>query len=182
MRYDRTIIGYHGTDQKTAERILSGEPFRPSTKDYDWLGTGVYFWEYGYDRAVRWAEENYGDSPAVVGALIQLGSCYDLLDTRFTHDLADGAALFDEQWSGDAPRPQNRGRGRKARFLDCAVINWWLTQLQAVEDGPTYQTVRCGFNEGEPVYAGMEILRESHVQVAVRDLESILGVFRPMSA
>lgn len=179
MRYDRTIVGYHGTDRETADRILAGAPFQASTKDYDWLGTGVYFWEYGYDRAVRWAQENYAEDPAVVGALIQLGSCYDLLDTRFTHDLTEGAEQFHAAWAIEAPRPENRGRDRKARFLDCAVINWWLAQLKAVDGGPTYQTVRCGFNEGEPVHAGMAICRESHVQVAVRDPRSILGVFRP---
>jgi hypothetical protein len=48
MRYDRQIIGYHACAQPIAERLLQGEPFRPSTNDWDWLGHGVYFWEYGF--------------------------------------------------------------------------------------------------------------------------------------
>lgn len=178
MRYDRTIIGYHGTDTTAAERILAGARFLPSEKTYDWLGRGVYFWEFGYDRAVQWAREHRPDAPAVVGAVIQLGDCYDLLDTRFTRDLAQGAGAFASTWAQTSRAlPHNSGRDRKARHLDCAVINWWLDQLAA--QGTTYQTVRCGFSEGEPVFDGMAILRESHVQVAVRDPACILGVFRP---
>lgn len=181
MRYDRTIIGYHGTNRETADKLFAGVPFQSSAKHYDWLGSGVYFWEFGYDRAVRWVDANYGDDPAVVGAVIQLGSCFDLLDTRFTLDLGQGAKLFHAKWTGESKPPKNRGSDRKARFLDCAVINWWLEQLEASGTGTHYQTVRCGFNEGEPVHSGMEILSESHVQIAVRDLNNILGVFRPSS-
>jgi hypothetical protein len=40
--------------------------------------------------------------------------------------------------------------------------------------------VRCGFSEGDPVYAGSGIFRETHIQIAVRSPACILGVFRPM--
>ncbi len=40
------IIGYHGCPRESAERILEEQLFLPSTKVYDWLGEGVYFWEY----------------------------------------------------------------------------------------------------------------------------------------
>ena len=55
MKYDRIIIAYHGCDAEIAERLLHGEPFRMSQNDYDWLGEGIYFWEYGADRALRFA-------------------------------------------------------------------------------------------------------------------------------
>jgi hypothetical protein len=54
-----------------------------SENDYDWLGTGIYFWEFGPDRAMAWAEELHGrypkrvTKPAVLGAVIQLGTCLD---------------------------------------------------------------------------------------------------------
>jgi hypothetical protein len=35
----------------------AGEPFRKSRNDFDWLGEGVYFWEYGHDRALQFADE-----------------------------------------------------------------------------------------------------------------------------
>ncbi len=30
MKYDRTVIAYHGCDAETAERLLHGEPFKKS--------------------------------------------------------------------------------------------------------------------------------------------------------
>lgn len=50
--------------------------------------------------------------------------------------------------------------------------------------GQPIQTARCGFAEGGPVYddgagTAMDIRRQSHVQVAVRDPACIIGVFRP---
>jgi hypothetical protein len=47
MRYDRTVIAYHGCDALVAERLLHGEPFKKSQNDYDWLGEGIYFWSTG---------------------------------------------------------------------------------------------------------------------------------------
>jgi hypothetical protein len=45
------------------------------------LGSGIYFWEYGYDRAMQFALEQQARgkiaTPAVVGAIIQLGRCFD---------------------------------------------------------------------------------------------------------
>jgi hypothetical protein len=57
LKYDRTVIAYHGCDAKVAKRILAGEPFKKSQNDYDWLGEGIYFWEYGADRATKFAED-----------------------------------------------------------------------------------------------------------------------------
>ncbi len=52
MRHDRVVLAYHGCDAAVAERLLAGEPFQNSENDHDWLGAGVYFWEYGADRAI----------------------------------------------------------------------------------------------------------------------------------
>jgi len=48
LNYQRTIFAYHGCDSTVAELVLLGH-FRlePSHNDYDWLGAGIYFWEYG---------------------------------------------------------------------------------------------------------------------------------------
>ena len=94
MRYEhaRVIHGYHGCDLRVATALLEGEKFKASENDYDWLGKGVYFWEHGPDRAMRFAEFQRSrgsvETPAVVGAVIHLGTCLDLLDTRFTRNLA----------------------------------------------------------------------------------------------
>jgi hypothetical protein len=185
MRYDRTVLAYHGCDAATAARLLDGEPFQASTNDYDWLGRGVYFWEYGEDRAFRFAQDQQlrgkVQTPALVGALVQLRNCFDLMDTRFMDDLARGyevwAAVLRERGI-QLLRNTGRTRDKKLRRLDCAVLNWYLDR--AAEQGTCWDTVRCGFVEGGPVYPGSGIFRETHVQLAVRNPNCILGVFRPM--
>lgn len=46
------VVGYHGTTQDSAHHILSGEPFRESRREDDWLGRGIYF--YGYLEHAQW--------------------------------------------------------------------------------------------------------------------------------
>lgn len=184
MKYDRTIIAYHGCDAATADRLLHGEPFRKSRNDYDWLGEGVYFWEYGADRAARFAHDQQRrgkvEVPAVVGALIQLGHCFDLMDTRFTEELSmafDMVRHFHARTGQRLPTNAGSTPDHRLRRRDCAVINSYMKRLE--EHQVQYDTVRCGFVEGPPVYEGAGIRQQSHVQIAVRNPACILGVFRP---
>ena len=51
-----------GCDRRTAEKVLLGEAvLTPSQNNYDWLGSGVYFWEFGPERALQWAQEGSGE-------------------------------------------------------------------------------------------------------------------------
>jgi hypothetical protein len=183
--YDRTLLGYHGCDQATADQLLSGVAFLPSTNQYDWLGKGVYFWEYGVHRALRFAKEallrkGISTPPAVVGAVLQLGKCFDLLDTRFTQDLAQGFVRYKRfMRTRGALLPKNRGKlpDKKLRLLDCSVLNWYLAELDS--GGLRYDTVRGSFLEGGPAFSGSKISKEAHIQIAVRNPACILGVFRP---
>ena len=184
MRYDRVVLAYHGCDAAVAERLLAGEPFQNSENDYDWLGAGVYFWEYGADRALRFARDQQRRGkiaePAVVGALVQLGHCFDLMDTAYTEDLA---SAFREYRSSAAQHglmlPRNAGStpDKKLRRLDCSILNYYLDRLGM--GGVVFDTVRCGFQEGERAFPGSGIYRESHIQISVRNPACILGVFRP---
>src|SRR5215470_8567971 len=126
MRHDRVVLAYHGCDAAVAERLLTGEPFQKSENDYDWLGAGVYFWEYGADRALRFAKDQLRRGkiaePTVVGALVQLGRCFDLMDTRFTQDLPDAYRRFRSLAIDDGTTlPRNAGStpDKKLRRLDC---------------------------------------------------------------
>lgn len=184
VRYDRTVIAYHGCDADVARRLLDGEPFLTSNNAYDWLGGGIYFWEFGADRALAFAEEQvrWGriKTPAVVGALLQLGECFDLLDTRYTIDVRDAWPLFatGKERAGEAV-PSNTGRDLKARFADCALLNWYLGE--AARDGLCYDSVRGAFIEGDPVFEGSAIHLESHIQICVRTPGCVIGVFQPRS-
>ena len=72
-------IGFHGCDQSVVDKVIAGkENLLASTNDYDWLGSGIYFWENNEERALEWAEilskrpSSSIKTPAVIGAVIDL--------------------------------------------------------------------------------------------------------------
>lgn len=185
VKYDRTVIAYHGCDAATAARVLAGEPLEKSRNDYDWLGEGIYFWEFGVDRALKFATFQKGrgkvKEPAVIGAIIKLGRCFDLMDTKYTQELPGAFEVFKKvKRRAREPLPINQGGTpeKKLRHRDCAVLNFYLQALE--EEGVLFDTVRCAFMEGPPAFPGSGIRRESHVQLAVRNPTCIVGVFRPI--
>jgi hypothetical protein len=150
----------------------------------------VYFWEHGPRRALEWAQTKArrGDgvvkNPAVLGAYIHLGNCFDLLDTKNTALLTETFPKFVAFCEREgATVPQNREiRGTQGgelplRYLDSAVINWFADEMEA--RGEPYQTVRGAFTEGGPCFPGSKLMSKTHVQLAVRDQSCILGFFRP---
>ena len=172
--FARTVLGYHGCRPDFAEALIRGEvpvaAWAPSQNDWDWLGHGIYFWEYAPERARDWM-----GAGGVVGAIIQLGNCLDFTDVTATRLLQrqyqDEAAKYRQ--SGHA-LPVNRGlRGD----LDCLMINQMVASLEQL--GQPIETLRSPFLEGHPVYPGSRIRLESHVQLVVRTHRNILGVFRP---
>jgi len=178
--YHRTIIAYHGCDESVLRRVLwHGEPLSQSENDYDWLGYGIHFWEFGPERALEWAFEQKKRNPkrikkpAVLGAVIHLGNCFDLLDTRNTAKLETIHEAYLQNMT--APYPQNRG---VFHHLDCAVLNYGLPKIE-IFLGSRLQTVRGVFQEGAPAFAGSDIRKKSHIQIAVRDPACILGYFKP---
>jgi len=183
--FARIVVGYHGCSEAFARRLLVGKKpirlWRPSRNDWDWLGHGVYFWEHAPERALRWARERYRtrrQRPAVVGAYIQLGRCFDLLNESITSLLGQTHMQLARAFAqADRSLPENRGREGKFRELDCMVINTCIDDLR--RSGSEYDTVRGAFLEGAPVYPGAGFSRESHIQVAVRNSSCILGVFQP---
>src|SRR5258708_2420910 len=135
-RFARIIVGYHGCRQDFAEAILLGESsvgdWQKSQNAYDWLGEGIYFWEHSPLRALRWAADNFGDQAAVIGAMIQLGTCFDLLDEINALILARGYQHFADYFAAVGKAlPVNKGTGKKLRELDCAVINVCVDRMAA---------------------------------------------------
>ncbi|HEX5446169.1 MAG TPA: hypothetical protein VFW87_20240, partial [Pirellulales bacterium] len=149
-----------------------------SQNAYDWLGDGIYFWEHSPTRALRWAADRFRQRAAAVGAVIQLGACFDLLDEKITGLLADTYPEFAQSYSvAGKALPVNRGKDKKLRELDCAVINDCIRRMGLREFA--FDTVRGAFLEGPPAFPGTTISSETHIQIAVRNLDCILGVFRP---
>ena len=188
----RVIVGFHGCDQAVADRVLvTGEPMKPSSNRWDWLGEGIYFWEQNPERAWEFAEEQRErgkiKDPSVIGAFIHLGRCFDLARSECTAALGGAhAALLAELAEVGAPVPVNRpGRGGGGdlllRELDCAVLNFYLRDADRTLGGGAWfhQTVRGVFVEGPAAYPGGSIFTKTHTQVAVRDPAVIVGYFRP---
>jgi hypothetical protein len=184
--FARIVVGYHGCTEKFARSLLLGKlplrDWRPSANEWDWLGRGIYFWEHSPERALRWARERFqkrGRNPAVLGAVIQLGRCFDLLNEALTELLAGSYERLVQHVAREGlTLPKNRGVGLKRRDLDALVINHCLDELK--KRGVEYDTVRGAFLEGDPLYPGAGFSRESHIQIAVRNPACILGIFRPL--
>lgn len=179
------VLGYHGCSKTAAERLLSGEPFLLSENIYDWLGTGIYFWESNPRRGIEFFREAQlrkdgdPDDVALVGAVIDLGFCLDLSSSRGVEATAnayrDLKAIF--KASGKA-MPKNRlGADKLLRELDCAVINY-LHASRFEADLPAFDSVRGIFQEGTKAYPNSGFKARTHIQIAVCNPAKIRGVFR----
>lgn len=182
-------LGYHGCDLATAQQVLGGLDFVDSEKDYDWLGTGVYFWENDPVRALDWATQRKKTPPCVVGAVIALGICLDLTNQsglRAVRLAFDRFKELQERAAAELPKnedPEGLKNGDNVlRRLDRAVIeHLYSMQHEAIQRGvltQTFETVRALFPEGKPLYDNAGFRKETHVQLCVRDHKQILGVFR----
>ena len=184
------IIGFHGCDQKVFEKILyKHEPFKSSMNAYDWLGNGMYFWEQNLERAWEWAKSGstnprlHIETPAVIGAVIDLGFCLNLLDSSHIQMLKNQYKILKSKMSLLEKRmPVNKNLKDNTdlllRYLDCAVIE--DLHKDRMGDGVRpYDSVRGVFFEGNPIYETSGFMEQSHIQLCVRNPNCIKGFFAP---
>jgi hypothetical protein len=192
------VLGYHGCDKKIAEKaVLEGAAILQSDRDYDWLGPGAYFWESDPRRALEWAkwkaEQDQYDEPTVIGAVIDLRHCLDLVardDIELLRAAHSSFKRVRKKAGLTMPKNQNpkgaKDKDRVLRFLDCAVFRHLHRIVDIVaEDEPGMQpfdTVRGMFVEGGRVYPGSGLHSKSHVQIAVRNPDCIKGIFYPLNS
>ena len=195
------VIGFHGCDIRVRDKLLNHpNEIAISQKPYDWLGHGMYFWEYNYDRALSWAEDKKKrgaiEIPAVIGAVLYLGYCCDLTDTKFIHLLADAyERMAKEGKNAKKELPRNRDlpndvhKDKLWRDLDCATIEFMHDQIservqQDVQQKGfsqirIFDSTRGIFTEGGPAFEGSEIQAKTHTQLCIRNLNCIQGFFLP---
>lgn len=194
-RYKRPtsfVLGFHGCTREVGEAVLAGEThLRKSDNIYDWLGPGVYFWEGNPRRAMQFAKDAAALSPQitkgnitdpfVVGAIIDLRSCFSLLDSDALNELRGAHKRFTNSLAAAGiPFPVNcAGPDRLRRELDCATMNA-MHGIRVMMKAPPYDTVRGAFWEGGELYPGSGISSKGHVQIAVSNLDCIMGYFRPI--
>lgn len=177
LQYDRTVIAYHGTDRVTAVSLVSGDPFDQSDAEDEWLGTGVYLWEHAPKQAWHWATNVRGyEEPAVVGAVVRLGNCFDLCDPGnialllgYKDDLVAGLV------EAGQPIPKNYRRHMK---LDCAVFNY--VYAKAADDNRPIDSFRAVYvptDKQKRIWNRSWIYAETHIQICVRTAANIVAVW-----
>lgn len=195
------ILGFHGCDQETADKLINfPNKILKSEKPYDWLGHGMYFWENNMQRALQWAKEKEkrGEikKAAVVGAVLTLDNCLDLLDSSSINLLSTYYDLLkmDLEATGKI-LPENKDfsnnpNGDKLRReLDCAVIEYMHKEIEnRIEENlkekgysemRKFDSARGFFTEGGPAFTGSKIQLKNHSQICIRNMECIKGFFKP---
>jgi hypothetical protein len=184
------ILGFHGCEKSEQEKLILDPSYvRSSNDSYDWLGHGMYFWENNPERAHIWANEKKKagtlKEPAVVGAVIELGRCFDLLDSSNINLLKSCYNLFvNESEQLEKPIPKNedhpgaKGKDKVLRYLDCAVIEYTHSFLEQNNE-PPYDSVRAVFPEGDPIYPGAGFNEKTHIQLCIINPDCIKGFFLP---
>lgn len=129
-------IGFHGCDRATRDLLLTNpDQIQKSEKPHDWLGHGMYFWEYNEVRAMEWAESKALrkkiKDPAVIGAVLDVGACCDLLDNKYIDLISTYHTLMKASYASlGKTMPVNqdakgdRHEDKLIRELDCAVIEY----------------------------------------------------------
>ena len=185
------VLGFHGCDESVALKVLTGEEFlKRSVNDYDWLGHGIYFWENSPSRAMEFAAhlQKYPNrskgkiiKPAVIGAVINLGFCLDLLDFDNLQLLKTGYEIL-QLTSAYVNFPENKSIGGIGdllfRELDCSVIESVHAFREDTGRLP-YDSIRGVFSEGEELYPNAGFREKDHIQICVRNPNCIKGFFMP---
>ena len=184
------VYGFHGIDEDVAYQVLNNySELKQSDNHFDWLGQGTYFWENNLSRAKKYALEDSQrkDSkikkPFVLGAAIDLGHCFDLLQQDNLDFLQYAYQdLINTLNVENKLIPANTGFtvsdfDFKKRKLDCAVIRW--AHRLAARNGKSFDTVRAAFWEGEALYPNAGFKSQNHIQIAVLNPDCIKGIFLP---
>ncbi|MCL1916812.1 MAG: hypothetical protein FWG14_00620 [Peptococcaceae bacterium] len=187
------VLGFHGCDEETKKDVLYNKKMlSPSRNPYDWLGGGIYFWENSPARAMSFARlsfENPGkyttrpiNNPAVLGAVIDLGRCLNLLDSYYAQIMREAYDFFkNTTLSSGEEMPKNEGEAPALRrcFLDCAVIE----TLHSLEENrgvkSAYDTVRAAYIEQPQLYEGSGFYENTHIQLCIRNENCIKAFFDP---
>jgi hypothetical protein len=182
------LIGFHGCEEAVRNDIIAGvKELNPSKNKHDWLGSGIYFWENNYERALDFACHPPGkkkfDSPAVLGAVIDLQFCLDLLDSAYLRMVKEAFYMCSKSAKAlGQEMPENKRVGHSndllLRELDCAVIET-LHQERSDHHLKPFDSVRGVFVEGKQLYPGAGFHDKNHVQLCIRNTNCIKGLFLP---
>ena len=186
------IIGFHGCDESVRDQLVNNKAlFKKSENDYDWLGHGMYFWENDPARALEFAKfkkehpqpgKKPIEHPSVVGAVINLGLCLDLINSSSLELLKVGHEILLQNLNTFGVPPRNKplksGQDLVFRYLDCAVIET-LHVSREKTNLPAFDSVKGVFWEGNELYENAGFREKNHIQICIRNPNCIKGFFIP---
>ena len=178
------VIGFHGCSNNTFKKVIFEQKnLVKSENTYDWLGHGIYFWENNYERALQWAKVKFQNDAKVIGAVIDLGNCFNLADFHSSNILKAGYNSFKKYCEKlDVPLPVNSKKNNNndvlLRDLDCAVIQF-IHKMREINQYEPFDSVRGIFTEGVEVYPGSAFVEKTHTQLCIVNQNCIKGYFVP---
>jgi hypothetical protein len=184
MVYHRTIVGYHGTRLSVALDIVNRRrPFKFSRNRDDWPGHGIYFWEYAPQQAFWWAErrkrrQKRNEPIAILGSMIRLGFCFDLLDPyniRYLKEIYREYRATETAAGRTIPENANH-----YKYLDCAVFQYAYAVIEASEERLSVDSARAVYvptGDEKRIWTRSWISNGAHIQVCVRSPACILGTW-----
>jgi len=180
------VMGFHSCDKVVGLDVINGRTqLRASNNIWDWLGEGIYFWEQNPARALEYAIESSMkkqfnkipiQTPFVIGAIIELGNCLNLVEPESLATLKEAFAGL-EGIMNEAGKsvPKNEKNNRR---LDSAVFKHLHASRRKNSSIP-FDTIRCAFNEGDPIYPGANFTTRLHLQLCVINRNVIQGYYLP---
>lgn len=186
MRFDdyhRTVIGYHGTRLSVALDIVNRKRnFHYSRNRDDWLGHGVYFWEYAPQQALWWAErrqkrQNWNEPVAILASMIRLGFCWDLLEPENLQILKTMHERYVQlQLASRQNIPKNFNHHK---YLDCAVFQYAYAIIEDEQQQSVDSTraVYVPTGKDKRIWPRSWISQSAHIQICVRNERCILGTW-----
>ncbi|WP_206156196.1 hypothetical protein [Chitinophaga fulva] len=185
------VIGFHGCERSLRDDVINErKKLRFSTGKYEWLGHGIYFWQNNYERALEFVTHPPDGRkivhPAVLGAVINLDYCLDLLDTKHIRNIKNGFLMMvDATLEREGKLPRNRNKegadnlqDKVIRELDCQVIEYVHERMRR-KGVRQYDSVRGVFIEGTPIYEDAGFFDKTHIQICIRNPNCIKGYFIP---
>jgi hypothetical protein len=192
------VIAHHGCDITLRDDLVSGRVshLEHSKNKYDWLGSGAYFFENDFDRALLFAENSHKNpikrytakpiaTPAVVGAVLCVSRWLDMTTQDGIHEYLNALKPmlkgFEEK--GKEP-PTNHAASNDdtevlLRELDRSVFDFIHQARDGKPELPDFQAVRGAFQQGNKLSENSGFQENSHIQIALRDNTCVLGWFLP---
>jgi hypothetical protein len=174
------VLGFHGCDQSIVDKVIKcDDALEKSHNPWDWLGDGIYFWQNSKERAFEYAKESMNRSgsnikvPAVVGAILDLGNCLDLLDYEHLQEVKRAYNFYAESNNFLKAKNVMLNSGiTMLRYLDKAVMQMVHTlredkYRELIQLEASVRTLRFLFEQYKPI---------DDVRLLLKGLNSIFDI------